>query len=61
MRKQSHAMNQRGGNREPGDRSTMTAQIGHSMTKDKGFQLYANELLRKLLSRFVPQQKGVQA
>lgn len=53
MRKQSRAMNLRGGERDKTDRSSFPAQLGHSMANDKGWQFHANELLRKLMSPFI--------
>lgn len=50
MRKHSKQMATRCG-RTPGDRSNFASSFSHKLANDKGFQLSANGLMRRLLSR----------
>lgn len=68
MRKCNRKMVERGGGRssrqEDGtvkyDRTNFPQTFGHQMANNKRFQLAANELLRKLISPFIPEQPAVE-
>lgn len=64
MRKVSQRMVQRGGGRRQDnadgtvtkDRTSQPAQLGHQMANNKGFQFYANHLIQRLVSPFIPKK-----